>query len=614
MKQDSNKSKLLVCLLSMGLLAVGTGCSDGDFDLSNIDTTIGIGSDGLELPTSSTEEIVLDDVLNLNNSDFVKISDNGDYIFTKEGDKCSPARPSINKVVVNPQSINENFRVDISLPSNVFASSKKSRRNAKSIDDIHFEGKVAEFNYSGNAPKEIVDLTSAGVSSEVAITVNPSEHLKSVVPTFKALTLSLPSYMELNITSCSANDYTYDKQSGVITMRNVSATSPIYINGVIKTLDFKKAASSDNMLNFTSGKNGKDGSVALKGIVKTGITINEVNVSGSTVLTDLYVKAGLSMGKITILSAKGRFAPDINLGELGSVKINDVPDFLTGDNVKLNLYNPIIELNINSNIGVAGKVKGKIIAEDKNKQVIASVDVPDMDIKPHTGTAGTSTTTKICICKYDNLIDKTKYDVVRKVENLSDLMFTIPKTLRFEADARADESKEAEVNLGTSYEITPYYSISAPLAFDEGAQIVYRDKFDGWNDDIDDLEFADGSYIELNANIVNKMPVYLNVNANAIDVNGKDIPDSRIEVQVSNSVKGCENASSPVTTPITITLKEVQKGALKSVDGLRFRVEAASGEEGSKSIVGQTINAYKHTLTARDIKIKVVGKIIADLN
>lgn len=74
MKNDSNKSKMLVCLLSCGLLTLGTGCTDNDFDLSKIDTTIGIGGDELTLPTNSTENIMLDDFLELNNSDLVSIA------------------------------------------------------------------------------------------------------------------------------------------------------------------------------------------------------------------------------------------------------------------------------------------------------------------------------------------------------------------------------------------------------------------------------------------------------------------------------------------------------------------------------------------------------------
>lgn len=77
MKSDINKSKMLVCLLSCGMLTLGTGCTDNDFDLSKIDTTIGIGGDELTLPTNSTENIMLDDVLELNNSDLVYIAENG---------------------------------------------------------------------------------------------------------------------------------------------------------------------------------------------------------------------------------------------------------------------------------------------------------------------------------------------------------------------------------------------------------------------------------------------------------------------------------------------------------------------------------------------------------
>lgn len=614
MKKDINKSKVLACLVSLGFITLGSGCSDSDFDLSKIDTTIGIGSDGLELPTSDTEDIILDDILDLNNSDFVTIAENGDYIFTKDGGECTPARPYVEKIYVNEKSINDNFRVDIDIPASALRSAKGAKRRVKPISEISFEGNIAEFDYNGAAPKEIKSLSSAGVSSLVSINVNPSANLKACVPTFKTLTLTLPHYMGMDVTSCSSSNYTYDKTTGKITLPNVDSAKPIFIKGVMNTLDFTAKATAENSLVFTPSNGSGDGSVKLNGVIKTGVTINEVNVSGTSVPTDMYLTANMTMGQITILSAKGRFAPDINLGELGSVDINDVPDFLTGDDVKINLYNPAIELNITSNVGIAGKVDGKILAYDKNNRVIATVDVPEMNIKAHTGDETSTTTTKICICKYASKVDQSMYDEVKEVANLSELLFTIPKSLRFEANAHADATKEAEVKLGTNYEITPHYAISAPLAFDEGATIVYRDTIDGWKDDIDDCEFADGTYIELKANIVNKMPAYLNVSANAIDVNGNEIPASQIEVAVSNSIKASSDGSEAVTTPITITLKEKQSGAIKKVDGLAFRVEAAAGEAGSESIVGQVINARKHTLTARDIKVKLVGRIIADLN
>ena len=54
MNKGINKSRIVACMLAAGFLAVGSGCTDSDFDLSNIDQTIGIGGDGLQLPTNST--------------------------------------------------------------------------------------------------------------------------------------------------------------------------------------------------------------------------------------------------------------------------------------------------------------------------------------------------------------------------------------------------------------------------------------------------------------------------------------------------------------------------------------------------------------------------------
>lgn len=64
------------------------------------------GREGLELPTSSTENIILDDVLKLNNSDFVKIAANGDYMFNKDGDEATPSHPYINKIWVEKANVN----------------------------------------------------------------------------------------------------------------------------------------------------------------------------------------------------------------------------------------------------------------------------------------------------------------------------------------------------------------------------------------------------------------------------------------------------------------------------------------------------------------------------
>ena len=604
MKNDSNKSKMLVCLLSCGLLTLGTGCTDNDFDLSKIDTTIGIGGDELTLPTNSTENIKLDDFLELNNSDLISIADNGDYMFYKEGDDCDPARPNIDKVIVTSQGINNNFKVAVSVPPSVLLAGRKTAKRVKKIDEIKAGGKVAEFEYIGNTPKDIIELTSAGVSAPVTINVNLSNNLKTLVPKFKTLTLQIPQYMHLSITDCTEKSYDYNPKTGKIILTNVNTASNIVINGLVDVLDFKAATSDNNKLTFVANKN-NDGKVNMKGEIETSIVFDEIN-NVTSIPSDMYLSAVMSMGDITIASAKGKFDPEINLGNLGNIEINDVPDFLTGDDVNVNLHNPVIELDIVSDLSVTGKVSGTIVATFDNGKPNRSVDIPMMTIKPNANT-------RICICKNKKGVDATNYDEVVEVPNLSDIFATIPKTIKFDADAHADATQEAQVKLGHKYTITPKYNITAPLAFDAGANISYTDSFDGWNEDIEDLEFADGTYIEMTADIENKLPANLEANADAIDIEGNKISQDLIEVKVSNSIDASKDGIAAKTTPITITLREKKSGMLKKVDGLEFKIKLAAGE-GNDAITGITINAYDHTITAKNIKVKLVGKIIADFN
>lgn len=495
-------------------------------------------------------------------------------------------------------NVNNNFRLHITLPSQ-----SAGARRTKLSNPVTAEGKLAEFHYTGAASNDIRELKEASVSSDVEISVAVSADLKRAVKTFKSLTLTVPSYMRLDLRQCSPSQPDYDAAKGVVTFHNVSSTANIKLRAAVKTLDFQKPATTDNKLRFTPGQNGKDGQVDLNGVLNVGISFDEIDYAQSG--GDLYLSANMSMGSITVHEATGKFDPEISLRDLGRTTIGSVPDFLTDGEVSVNLYNPLIDINIQSDIDVAGFVSGTLYAEDANGQEMARVRIPEFYIRP-------DGSTHVCICKYAEGVDASAYNQVVAVPQLSDIMRRIPKTVRFAAEARADASREGTMELGKSYTIQPAYSIMAPLAFDEGARIVYNDTIDGWTDDLEDIDLMAGSAIELTANVENKIPAYLTVSATAIDVQGKPIPENRIKVEVSNVINASEDGNTPVVTPLKIRLTEGEPGSVALVDGLTFRIEAASGEEGAKSIVGQTINAYNHTLKARDIKVRLVGKIIVN--
>lgn len=602
MNKGINKSRIVACMLAAGFLAVGSGCTDSDFDLSNIDQTIGIGGDGLQLPTNSTENIVLDDLLDLNNSDFISIAENGDYMFSKQSDDVKPSHPSIDEVLVKEAKVNNNFKIEI--PENsLMQTRRKSAGHTKLSKTASVEGEASEFKYRGNVPFEIRELISAKTASDINIDVNVTAELKKVIPTFKTMTVTIPSYLKLNIGKCSPSQPEYDAEKGIITFRNISSSAKINIKANISSLDFSTPPPT---VVFTPGVLGADGSIDFDGAVLLGITFDEVNKEGNS-LQNLYMSAKMTMGAIRVTEATGKFKPNLDLEDLGNVNINNVPDFLTDYDVTVNLYNPVIELTATSDIDVAGVATATLIAEDERGNEMAKVEIRGLNIKPNG-------TTRLCICKHKEGIDETKYDQVKVVSNLSDIVKKIPHRINCKAEVDADTYRKGTVKLGKKYTIDADVHMSAPLAFDEGAQIVYTDTIDGWNEDIDKFSFAEGAYIEMTTEVENKMPAYLNVSAFAIDVNGKEIPQHRIRVDVSNSVKASEDGEKAVVTPVTIKLRENEKGALKTVDGIVFRVTAAAGEKDAQTIVGKTINAYKHTLTARNIKVRLVGKIIADFN
>lgn len=602
MNKGINKSRIVACMLAAGFLAVGSGCTDSDFDLSNIDQTIGIGGDGLQLPTNSTENIVLDDLLDLNNSDFISIAENGDYMFSKQSDDVKPSHPSIDEVLVKEAKVNNNFKIEIP-ESSLMQTRRKSAGHTKLSKTASVEGEASEFKYRGNVPFEIRELISAKTASDINIDVNVTAELKKVIPTFKTMTVTIPSYLKLNIGKCSPSQPEYDAEKGIITFRNISSSAKINIKANISSLDFSTPPST---VVFTPGVLGADGSIDFDGAVLLGITFDEVNKEGNS-LQNLYMSAKMTMGAIRVTEATGKFKPNLDLEDLGNVNINNVPDFLTDYDVTVNLYNPVIELTATSDIDVAGVATATLIAEDKRGNEMAKVEIRGLNIKPNG-------TTRLCICKHKEGIDETKYDQVKVVSNLSDIVKKIPHRINCKAEVDADTYRKGTVKLGKKYTIDADVYMKAPLAFDEGAQIVYTDTIDGWNEDIDKFSFAEGAYIEMTTEVENKMPAYLNVSAFAIDVNGKEIPQSSIRVDVSNSVKASEDGEKAVVTPVTIKLRENEKGALKTVDGIVFRITAAAGDKDAQTIVGKTINAYKHTLTARNIKVRLVGKIIADFN
>ena len=591
--KKSTVAPLLACLLLSPLAF--TSCTDDHYDLNEVDSTIGVGSDGLRLPTSSTDEIQLSDVLELNESDVVKIQENGDYMFEQDGGDVTPARPMIDIIQISKQSTTSGALV---IPKNLITgiNAMGKKTGVRKADNIVQKAAVNHFDFSGNQPAEVLSLKTVSVDANIKLAVSFSSALKSCVTRIAKLSLNMPSYMSFTASTTSGD---LSVNGNKITLANISTANEITLNIDINALD------------FNSGNNGNNGKLAIEGgkikmdgkvVMGVEISPSDINLSGLT-SGDLSITSQIQFPDFKVTGAQGRFSPTIDLGNLGEATINNVPDFLKDGNVVVDLANPQIWLTTNSDLTLDGYVDGVIKAYKKG-QVIASVNVNGINIQANA-------TSKICICRNASLVDGSMFTQVIEVPTLSTLIRTIPDKLVFEADARADSQNEYAITFGRQYNISPSYTIKAPIAFAKDARIVYNDSIEDMNKDLKDLDFAEGTYINVDANVENKVPAHLTVSAYAVDVNGKRMSDDLISIVVSNVVAASPDGTTPVVTPLNVKVQQNKPGVLKNVDKLMFTIEG-SAKENENIIKEVTLNAYKHTLVARDIVVKVVGKMIIE--
>lgn len=591
-KKQMKASLLLVSLLTAGFLV--TGCTNDDYDFDQIDATMGFGGGELEIPASSTMNIPLSDILELEENGSVKIAANGDYLFQLTGTNASTASPRISPIHLTGRSYTNTINLSTS------SAAKGTRAAGTHLSFV--SPKQLMFVYNGT-DAAVKSLNSAEVDGEIVLNVNLALNgLSSAITNIDKVTLTLPGYLQI-LPPVTGNGNGVPMVNGSkITVKNVSTSRNLQLTIKAKKLDFA------NHNDYGEVVIGNNGSIKMDGYFDLGIEANITGVPTSA----LSIGANVTVNDITLKSATGIFDPEINITSLGDVAVTGVPDFLSEDGVRADLDNPQIILSIKNDMDAAAKVSAKVIST-KNGQNLATVQLPEM----HIYKTSVTPVTKICICRHKTAELTTQYGAanVYEVSNLATLINKhIPDHVQItDVVAKADLSQEMTIEFGNNYKVEPSYEVYAPLAFAEGAVIEYADDFDGWNDDLDDLELAEGTYLRLTADAQNLVPATLIVEATPLGVDGTDI-SNQIEVNIKQgTVKASADGVTAVTSPLEIELREKVKGALQKLDGLSYKVKGKASHDGTK-VTGINLNSEKHTLKLENIKVKLVGKVIGNFN
>lgn len=590
-KKQMKASLLLASLLTLGFSV--TGCTNDDYDFDQIDATMGFGSGELEIPASSTMNIPLSDILELEEGGSVKIAANGDYLFQLTGSEASSASPMISPIVLRGNSYSN------TLTLNANSAAKGTRAAGSHLSFV--SPKELMFKYNGT-DAAVKSLKSAEVAGEIELKINLTlGGLSSAINKINKATLTLPGYLQISSVNGNGNGVPMVNGSKII-VENVSTSRNLQLTIKAKKLDF---ANQDAYGKVVIGNNG---SIKMDGYFDLGIEANVTGVPTSA----LSIGANVTVNDITLKSATGIFDPEINISSLGDVSVTGVPDFLSEDGVRADLDNPQIILSIKNDMDAAAKVSAKVIST-KNGQNLATVQLPEMNICKTT----VAPVTKICICRHNTEELTAQYGAanVYEVSNLATLINQhIPDHVQItDVKTKADLSQEITIEFDRYYHVVPSYEIYAPLAFAEDAVIEYADDFDGWNDDLDDLELSEGTYVRLTADAQNLVPATLIVEATPLGLEGTDI-SNLIEVNVKKgTVKASADGVTAENSPLEIELREKVKGGLQKLDGLSYKVKGKASHDGT-TVTGINLNSEKHTLKLENIKVKLVGKVIGNFN
>lgn len=576
-------------LLVLGLCCAFTlsGCKDSDFDFDNIDTLLGLGGEELALPgNNSTRNIMLDDFLELNNSDFVHIADNGDYELNIDDGNVHTASATVEMIRINDPSITEG-----SIPLAPGTGS----------------GLLTIFDYSNRSVSaDIVDLQEMSTNVVIVLNIN----IPSTVRRIQNMVITMPDYLTLNNATIDGN------------------TVPIAAGNNIQlgTVPTGSHRLSVNVSKFTVGQPANDlGSatfdasahtVSMKGRISANITLTQSDFTSEGLSQALagnisYIRSECSLTELVANSARGRFSSAMDFGNLGEVSLNNVPNFLTDNDVNMELYDPHIDLRVSNNAPMGGLVSGTLKSLDASGNVMASVAVPQFTLLP-----GTSV---VRLCKQNNVYGGDTVAVI--VPTLTDLITKIPSRIEFnDIHAQCDPSQTATIDLGRDYNVDVRYGFNCPLQFDDDATIVYTDSMDGWNDGVKDLMFreVDGQvdgYLQVQADIENTIPMYLTVTANAMDIDGNDISQNDMQVTVDKTIAASADGVTPAATTVTIRMQPMNNQVFKRLDGLRLHLTgSAKDADGVNAVTGKTLNAYKQGLKATSIRGTKHGKVVFDAN
>ena len=515
MQQRNFQAKNCIAAFSAVISAfVFSSCVNEDYDLNKgIDMTVGIDAE-IGAPLGSTGKIAVGDFFEIEEGSVVRADpQTGDYSIHVEAESPILENVFIDRISIDPDELVHDGGFDINV--NLYDEFRAAAGDAGDgvTDDMDISSlkltKVKAFPETektvGITVDEEVSEMVRIVKSIGVINLDAPANLVFAVNegtiTFKAgFVIDFPEYVNVTLD---------DGQSGAEVMNghelhftedmSVRAGNPVTYSLNINSIDVRSLEED------TDGQ---------QGLVDTKIIINQV-----IALRDLYYDAsasdfGTTLGEmpkaavaelsmnvldVDVLGASAVIDPEFDI-EPQRVEIGELPEFLTGDGIVLDIYNPVIRLDVSNTSPFPALVSATVNGLDENGNYtmerpleIGSADadsenailvnpgntviflsVRGADLSSVSLPEGSNPPLDIVIENFNDLLRRIPYEI-----ELSDINVSVPHEGNEESGYSGNDYREMVYpagGRGISYDFSVDYSVNVPLAF--GKDLLFTYPFD----------------------------------------------------------------------------------------------------------------------------------------
>jgi hypothetical protein len=575
----------------IAILTTLSACVEEDYDLSkDIDLTMQAGGN-LTIPTSSTDQILLSQILDLEESSSIKEVQQdgdyglaaGDYVLLVQGDESS------SNFVVNKVYISD-------LQGSTVSTEVADFGNAAGADQLTIPLSPTTINISlsdDHVDNSLVEIDQAYVSSDVNISLGySSSNFTGSITLCKGYKLTFPKAWTIEVTDANSSELLSVGDDGhsatLLKDYTLARSNSLSLKIHIAEIDFTKLGNGSG---YSNGKLNLNCD-----IVSTG----DISVATSGITSNASPKITLNttakISRATINAVTGIVDPAIRITP-NNFRISDTPDFLSDENNVLDIDNPRIEftavnespVSVEINAILTGYIDGKSTAD----VAIGAANGTDAILLP-----GNQTTTVVISRR--PIANSDKSNVV--VPTLSNLIRKLPDKIEFHDVSCKAVHQPTTIQLSQYYGVTTSSNVIVPLAFGKDMTLVYSYEDFGWDADLKDYNF---SQVEITADTENTLPLEMVPTVVGVDRNGNDITDITVKVEGDITPGTVEN---PSLSQLKITLTSTADN-WGELDGIRFLFDAATTAES----VGINMNSAQ-MLRFENIKIQLVGGAIINLN